>query len=143
MQVDEDALLNLVAVLRLPVPIAKGCLPRLFLNLSLHTSTRAALLRILLSLLRMPLSSSESGPSDGPAPEAELAPRMEDDSAAAATLDDALQVYPHCTSKPRSAPITLYECLHPSAPCIPGSVILQPFVPRKMVFTAKETHAQV
>ena len=83
---DEEALLNLVAVLRLPLPLSKGCLPRLFLNLSLHGSTRAALLRILLSLLRLALSSD--GTDGGNAGVQQLPGQ----SPGLRSLDDALQV---------------------------------------------------
>ena len=94
---DEQALLNLVAVLRLPVPIAKGCLPRLFLNLSLHNSTRGALLRILLSLLRASLCSEEGGGS-GPGASAAAAgsstpmQTSEQQTGTTRSLEDALQV---------------------------------------------------
>lgn len=87
MQIGEEALLNLVSVLRLNIPIAKGSLPRLFLNLSLHSATRASLLRILLSLLRLSLGAAEA--DDLPRSNA----GMEDhEQPGTRSLDDALQV---------------------------------------------------
>ena len=54
-QVDDAALLNLVALLQLPIPLSKFSLSRLYLNLCLHPDTCALLLRCLLALLRAPI----------------------------------------------------------------------------------------
>ncbi|KAL4856977.1 E3 ubiquitin-protein ligase UPL1 [Chlorella vulgaris] len=58
-QMDEDGLLTLVRLLRLGQPLGKGQLQRLFHNLCANTQTRESLLRLLLSILRGPLTSDE------------------------------------------------------------------------------------
>ena len=54
---DDPALLNLVALLQLPIPLSKFSLSRLYLNLCLHPDTCSLLLRSLLALLRAPIRS--------------------------------------------------------------------------------------
>jgi hypothetical protein len=85
-QVDEEGLAALVSLLRLSAAVQKGQLHKLFANLAWHPATRKALLRLLMSLLRMPLSADEaegaqpaktSRPSTGPAPGASLAAALE------------------------------------------------------------------
>ncbi|KAI3425184.1 hypothetical protein D9Q98_008953 [Chlorella vulgaris] len=58
-QMDEDGLLTLVRLLQLGQPLGKGQLQRLFHNLCANTQTRESLLRLLLSILRGPLTSDE------------------------------------------------------------------------------------
>lgn len=91
-QVDDEALLNLVATLRLPIQIGKGSLPRLFLNLTLQPATRAALLRILLALLRLPLSTSGDGEAPGAGSGSSSSMAIDDADAGAHSLEEALQV---------------------------------------------------
>ena len=57
---DDPALLNLVALLQLPIPLSKFSLSRLYLNLCLHPDTCSLLLRFLLALLRAPIRSGSS-----------------------------------------------------------------------------------
>ena len=87
LQVDETGLLNLLAVLKLPVQISKGALPRLFLNLSFCVDTSAALLRIMLSLLRDAFANGE----DSAAPDAgREADAMDEEGGGVRRLEDAL-----------------------------------------------------
>eukprot|EP00884_Botryococcus_braunii_P008498 jgi/Botrbrau1/1764/Bobra.0217s0019.1 len=58
--VDEEGLAALVSLLRLSTTVQKSQLHKLFGNLSWHPLTRTALLRLLLALLRMPLSADEA-----------------------------------------------------------------------------------
>ena len=47
--------MNLVALLHLPIPLAKHSLARLYSNLCLHPATCTQLLRTLFALLRSPV----------------------------------------------------------------------------------------
>ncbi|KAK9156355.1 hypothetical protein Sjap_003835 [Stephania japonica] len=58
---DANALQALVRLLRLAQPLGKGLLERLFLNLCAHSVTRAALLRILLDLIKPEAEGIVSG----------------------------------------------------------------------------------
>jgi hypothetical protein len=84
-QVDEEGLAALVSLLRVSALLAKGQLQRLFLNLVRHPDTRLSTLRLLLSLLRMPLSADE-------AENASVSRRPALPALPAASLADALQV---------------------------------------------------
>ena len=81
LQVDDRQLLVLISQLRLNSPQAKPQLQRVIYNLGQHHGTLRAVLRLVLALLRSPLSPDE----------AETA--MEEDGASAPrSLQDALQV---------------------------------------------------
>ncbi len=82
MKVDEDALVTLVSLLRVSSQQAKGHLQKLFINLCEDRATMESTLRILLSLLRAPLSADE----------AQLSRPRPDQPAAPASLSAALQV---------------------------------------------------
>ena len=57
MQVDEAALMNMVALLQLPIPLSKHSLARVYSNLCLHPLTCSQLLSALFGLLRSPVRS--------------------------------------------------------------------------------------
>lgn len=59
-KVDDDALVTLISLLRVSSPLVKQHLQRLFLNLCEDKATMESTLRILLSLLRAPLSADEA-----------------------------------------------------------------------------------
>ncbi|CAL8470976.1 g10518 [Coccomyxa elongata] len=80
-KVDEDALVTLVSLLRVSSQQAKGHLQKLFINLCEDRATMESTLRILLSLLRAPLSTDE----------AQLSRPRPDQPAAPASLSAALQ----------------------------------------------------
>jgi hypothetical protein len=86
LQVEEDVLVTLVALLRLDSVLVKPQLQRLFLNLCQHPPTMEALLRMLLSLLRAPLSMDEAASLQHAAP--------------TSSLSDALQVCSLSVSSP-------------------------------------------
>ena len=64
-QIDEGDVEVLVSLLRLPQPLAKQTLQRVFLNLCGHQQTRQAALQLLVSLLRAPAVSEAGSPSMG------------------------------------------------------------------------------
>ncbi|BDA45426.1 probable E3 ubiquitin-protein ligase HUWE1 [Coccomyxa sp. Obi] len=80
-KVDEDALVTLVSLLRVSSQQAKGHLQKLFINLCEDRVTMESTLRILLSLLRAPLSADE----------AQLSRPRPDQPAAPSSLSAALQ----------------------------------------------------
>ena len=84
-QVDEHALVLLVALLRVSSPLAKSQLQRLFLNLCQHNATMHSAVQIIMCLLRAPLSADEASAARPPGPPA--APPEQP-----ASLADALQV---------------------------------------------------
>lgn len=59
-KVDDEALVALISLLRVTSPLVKQHLQRLFLNLCEDRATMESALRILLSLLRAPLSTDEA-----------------------------------------------------------------------------------
>lgn len=80
-QIDEEGLAALVALLRLSLPLQKYHLQKLFSNLVWHPVTRKTLLRLLMSLLRMPLSADEAegsfhGKANRPLPRRSPAPSL-------------------------------------------------------------------
>ena len=98
LQVDDRQLLVLISQLRLNSPQAKPQLQRVIYNLGQHHGTLRAVLRLVLALLRSPLSPDE----------AETA--MEEDGASAPrSLQDALQVM---TSRHKVAWVTSTRPLH-------------------------------
>ncbi|CAI5971391.1 unnamed protein product, partial [Closterium sp. NIES-65] len=61
--VDERALKALIRLLRISQPLQKALLPRLLTNLASHATTRAALVRILLDLLRPDADPTDQHPT--------------------------------------------------------------------------------
>ncbi|KAK9785185.1 hypothetical protein WJX73_010540, partial [Symbiochloris irregularis] len=114
-QVDETALLNLLAILKLPVQISKGALPRLFLNLSFSTDTSAALLRIMLGLLRDALATGDDNGGPNVSRDAD---RMEEESGVRRLEDALLQTEPSSsTAAPGSSQQpSATSCLLPKEP---------------------------
>lgn len=93
MHLDDDALVTLISLLRINSQVAKGLLQRLFLNLCEDRATMESTLRILLSLLRAPLSTDE----------AQSARQEPAQQSRPASLSDALQVQGSPDRAPRSA----------------------------------------
>lgn len=95
-QVDEDALVALVALLRVGSPLAKSHLQRLFLNLCQHNETMRRALGIVMCLLRAPLSSDEASAAAAAEPSAAAQAAAAGSSAQAeeppTSLEAALQV---------------------------------------------------
>jgi hypothetical protein len=91
-QVDEDALVALVALLRVGSPLAKSHLQRLFLNLCQHNETMRRAVGIIMCLLRAPLSSDEASAAAAAELSQGAAPASAPPEEPPTSLEAALQV---------------------------------------------------